>query len=83
MREKFGEFIYGDRKILRKKYKNDKNKYRGEKNKLRHKTGQNFFEGNELTIRHNEAINGKAPVFERFWHFWGNHFAISEKRLSG
>ena len=79
MREKFGEFIYGDRKILRKKYKNDKNKYRDEKNKLRHKTGQKFFESNELTIRHNEAINGKAPVFERFWHFWGNHFAISEK----
>ena len=79
MREKLGEFIYGDRKILRKKYKNDKNKYQSEKNKLRHKTGQNFFESNELTIRHNEAINGKAPVFERFWHFWGNHFAISEK----
>ncbi len=79
MREKFGEFIYGDRKILRKKYKNDKNKYRSEKNKLRHKTGQKFFESNELTIRHNEAINGKTPVFERFWHFWGNHFAISEK----
>jgi len=79
MRKKFGEFIYGDRKILRKKYKNDKNKYEGEKNKLRHKTGQKFFENNELTIRHNEAINGKSPVFERFWHFWGNHFAISEK----
>ena len=79
MREKYGEFVYGDRKILRKKYKNDKNKYRREKNKLRHKTGQKFFESNELTIRHNEAINGKTPVFERFWHFWGNHFAISEK----
>ena len=79
MREKFGEFIYGDRKILRKKYKNNNSRYKREKNKLRYKTGQKFFENNELTIRHNEAINGKAPVFERFWHFWGNHFAISEK----
>lgn len=79
MRKKYGEWVYGDRKILRKKYKNDKNKYESEKNKLRNKTGERFFEGNELTIRHNEAIQGDYPVFERFWHFWGNHFAISEK----
>ena len=79
MRKKYGEWVYGDRKILRKKYKNDKIKYEGEKNKLRNKTGERFFESNELTIRHNQAINGIFPVFERFWHFWGNHFAISEK----
>ncbi len=79
MRKKYGEWVYGDRKILRKKYKNDKIKYESEKNKLRNKTGERFFESNELTIRHNEAINGISPVFERFWHFWGNHFAISDK----
>ena len=71
--------IYKDRKVLRKKYKNDKKKYKAEKQKLRIKTGQHFYESNELAIRHNEAINGPSPVFERFWHFWGNHFAISEK----
>ena len=79
MREKHRERIYRDRKVLRKKYKNDKNKYKLEKEKLRIKTGQHFYESNELSIRHNQAINGDAPVFERFWHFWGNHFAISEK----
>ena len=73
------ERIYQDRKILRKKYKNDKNKYKLAKQKLRIRTGQHFHESNELSIRHNQAINGDAPVFERFWHFWGNHFAISEK----
>ena len=79
MREKHRERIYRDRKVLRKKYKNDKNKYKLEKEKLRIKTGQHFYESNELSIRHNQAIYGNAPVFERFWHFWGNHFAISEK----
>jgi uncharacterized protein (DUF1800 family) len=79
MRANHRNRIYKDRKILRKKYKNDKKKYESEKQKLRIKTGQHFYESNELTIRHNEAINGKFPVFERFWHFWGNHFAISEK----
>ena len=79
MRKKYGEWIYGDRKVLRKKYKNDKTKYRSEKSKLRNKTGERFFESNELTIRHNEAVKSNSPVFERFWHFWGNHFAISEK----
>ena len=79
MREKHRERIYWDRKVLRKKYKNDKNKYKLEKEKLRIKTGQHFYESNELSIRHNQAINGDTPVFERFWHFWGNHFAISEK----
>ena len=79
IRVKHRERIYQDRKILRKKYKNDKNKYISEKQKLRIKTGQHFYESNELSIRHHEAINGDAPVFERFWHFWGNHFAISEK----
>ena len=42
MREKFGEFIYGDRKILRKKYKNDKNKYRAEKINCDTKQGRTF-----------------------------------------
>ena len=79
MREKHRERIYRDRKVLRKKYKNDKNKYKLEKEKLRIKTGQHFYESNELSIRHNQAINSDTPVFERFWHFWGNHFAISEK----
>jgi len=79
MRKKHGERIYQDRKVLRKKYKNDKTKYKAEKQKLRIRTGQHFYESNELAIRHNEAINGVSPVFERFWHFWGNHFAISEK----
>ena len=23
------------------------------------------------------AVNGPAPAFERFWHFWSNHFTVS------
>ena len=28
LRKKYGEWVYGDREVLRKKYKNDKNAYR-------------------------------------------------------
>lgn len=80
-REKYGEYVFQDRKVLRKKYKNNLEGYEQAKNILRNKTGERFFEANELVIRHNEAIKGTNPVFERFWHFWGNHFAISEKDL--
>ena len=79
MRVKYGEWIYGDRKVLRKKYKNDKNAYRKAKDKLSIKTGERFFELNEHAIRHYQTKYSNQPVFERFWLFWGNHFAISEK----
>ena len=79
MRIKYGEWIYGDRKVLRKKYKNDKNAYRKAKDKLSIQTGERFFELNEHAIRHYQTKNSNQPVFERFWLFWGNHFAISEK----
>ena len=79
MRIKYGEWIYGDRKVLRKKYKNDKNAYRKAKDKLSIQTGERFFELNEHAIRHYQTKYSKQPVFERFWLFWGNHFAISEK----
>ena len=79
MRIKYGEWIYGDRKVLRKKYKNDKNAYRKAKDKLSIQTGERFFELNEHAIRHYQTKYSNQPVFERFWLFWGNHFAISEK----
>ena len=79
MRIKYGEWIYGDRKVLRKKYKDDKNAYRKAKDKLSIKTGERFFELNEHAIRHYQTKYSNQPVFERFWLFWGNHFAISEK----
>ena len=47
--------------------------------KLYRRTGRRFFERYELAIRHYQAVHGKQPVFERFWHFWGNHFAIIDK----
>ena len=79
MRIKYGEWIYGDRKVLRKKYKNDKNAYRKAKDKLSIQTGERFFELNEHAIRHYQTKYSNQPIFERFWLFWGNHFAISEK----
>jgi Uncharacterized protein conserved in bacteria len=42
-------------------------------------TGERFFELNEHAIRHYQTKYSNQPVFERFWLFWGNHFAISEK----
>ena len=46
---------------------------------LYHRTGRRFFESYELAIRHHQAVYSDAPVFERFWHFWGNHFTIVDK----
>ena len=31
----------------------------------------------EVLARGAMAVNGPAPVFERFWHFWTNHFTVS------
>ena len=79
LRKKYGEWVYGDREVLRKKFKNDKHAYKRAKDELRIKTGERYFELNEHAIRHYQTKYGSHPVFERFWLFWGNHFAISEK----
>ena len=31
----------------------------------------------EVQARGTTALYGKAPVFERFWHFWSNHFMVA------
>ncbi len=31
----------------------------------------------EVQARETTALFGKAPVFERFWHFWTNHFLVA------
>jgi len=79
LRKYYRDYVYGDRKVLRKKFKNDKDGYKREKNKLRHATGQKFWWNLELCIRHSEAIKSETPVLAKLWYFWGNHFAISEK----
>ncbi len=79
LRNHYKDWVYGDRKVLRKKYKDNKTLYRAHKNILRHKTGQKFWESLEISIRHNEGINSKHPVLAKLWMFWGNFFAISEK----
>lgn len=33
----------------------------------------------EIYARANMAVYGVAPVFERFWHFWTNHFTVGEE----
>ncbi len=78
-RKRYGQWVYGDREVLRKKYKNDRLMYEQEKNQLRKITGENFFEPFELSVRHTSALASESPAFERMWHFWGNFFAISEK----
>ncbi len=79
LRGYYREWVYGDRKVLRKKFKNDKDGYKREKNKLRHATGQKFWWNLELCIRYSEALKSQNPVLAKLWYFWGNHFAISEK----
>ena len=79
LRGHYRDWVYGDRKVLRKKYKDNKTLYKVHKDKLRHETGQKFWESLEISIRHNEGINGNNPVLAKLWMFWGNFFAISEK----
>ncbi len=79
LRKHYRDYVYNDRKKLRKKYKNDKVIYKIKKNQLRHETGQKFWESLEISIRHDEAINGLNPVLTKLWYFWSNFFAISEK----
>ena len=79
LRKHYRDWVYGDREVLRKKYKDNKTLYKTHKDILRHKTGQKFWESLEISIRHNEGINSKHPVLAKLWMFWGNFFAISEK----
>ncbi len=79
LRKHYRDWVYGDRKVLRKKYKDNKILYKTHKDILRHKTGQKFWESLEISIRHNEGINSSSPVLAKLWMFWGNFFAISEK----
>ena len=79
LRNYYKDWVYGDRKVLRKKYKDNKTLYKTHKDILRRDTGQKFWESLEISIRHNEGINSKNPVLAKLWMFWGNFFAISEK----
>ena len=42
LRKHYRDWVYGDRKVLRKKYKDNKTLYKTHKDILRHKTGQKF-----------------------------------------
>ena len=75
----YREWVYNDRKVIRKKYKDNKTLYKTHRDILRHKTGQKFWESLEITVRHNEAINSQSPVLAKLWMFWANFFTISDK----
>ena len=75
----YAHWVYQDRKVLRKKHKTDRRAYRAAKDKLRLEVGERFYENLDLAIRHDACLNSGAPVFERFWLFWCNHFAITDK----
>ena len=75
----YGSYIFNDRKVLRKKYKDDPKQYKHEKKVSKRKYGYDYYEPLEIAIRHDAALNSKLPVCHRFLHFWGNHFAISKK----
>ena len=71
------DFGLAEEKI--QKSEKDPSKAKVKKRKLYRRTGRKFFERYELAIRHHQAVHGDQPVFERFWHFWGNHFTIVDK----
>ena len=75
----YGEFVYTRREILRPKFRKDRQAYEDAKEKLAFEKGEKFYESLELAARHHTAINSPAPVFERLWLFWCNHFAITDK----
>ena len=75
----YAHWVYTDRKVLRERHKTDRKAYKEAKEVLRYETGERFFENLELCIRHDAALNSGAPMFERLWFFWGNHFAITDK----
>ena len=77
-REIFRQYITEKEKI-QEKFGKDAMVYESEHNKLRNQKGERFFQSFELSIRHHNALNSGAPAFERMWHFWGNHFSLSNK----
>ena len=79
LRKHYREWVYQDRKVLRKKFKKDKMGYKAAKNLLRDSTGQKFWKNLEIAIRHKEATQGNHPVLAKLWYFWTNHFTISDK----
>ena len=76
---RYGEFVHTRREILRPKYRDDRQAYEREKDKLAFRMGEKFYESLELAARHHTVIHSGAPVFERLWLFWCNHFAITDK----
>ena len=57
----------------------DPNELRMKREALYNEKGRRFFGSYELAIRHHQAVLSDKAVFERFQHFWGNHFAIVDK----
>jgi uncharacterized protein (DUF1800 family) len=63
---------------LRKKYKNDPKGLEIAERQLENDTGGEFWQNNEISIRHAEGVRGNNPVLAKLWYFWSNHFTISE-----
>jgi hypothetical protein len=74
LRKHYRDWVYGDRKVLRKKYKDNKTLYKTHKDILRHKTGQKFWESLEISIRHNEGINSRTSSFSKTMDVLGKFF---------
>ena len=59
LRKHYNKWVYQDRKVLRKKFKNDKMGYKAAKNKARVDTGQKFWRNLEIAI---SAIDRKTSI---------------------
>ena len=69
------DWVYGDRKVLRKKYKNDKGLYKAHKDQLRHDTGQNFLAKiMKFVLDIMKVLIVTIQFLAKLWYFWDKSF---------
>ena len=66
LRTYYRDWVYGDRKVLRKEFKNDKNGYKREKNKWFHLLYENI----SLKNIHNGSLKSKVCFFIFCSHYF-------------
>jgi len=69
------------RQVEQASFQNSKSQSKAQFQAERHRTVvvpyQRMAHWKEVQARATTALFGQAPVFERFWHFWCNHFMVA------
>ena len=79
LRGHYRDWVYGDRKVLRKKYKDNKNLYKVHKDKLRHETGQKFWESLEISIDITKELMVTIQSLQNFGCFGATFLQLVKK----